>query len=1007
MLTSAGGILSLLQDNPSTKVGGGSSADDVRLKVQLTHFALKKLDVIVNEFWAEISDSIETIEVVHEDKAYPEDVRELAALVASKVYYHLGSYEDSLNYALGAGKLFDVTSTDQFVETTVAKCIDSYTAKRVQDLENGTSTVDPRLEDVVNRMIDRCMDHGQFRQALGIAIETKRLDVFERAITATRDQDKTNEMLSYAFRCAMGLIQNRSYRGELLTTLVKLYKGLSTPDFVQMSQCLIFLDEPLAVADVLEKLSNGSEADALMAYQIAFDMYESATQQFLSRVLAAVRRTAPIPIAEKEEKPKEESAEAMETDDKPAEEKKEEAPASTKVLDTKQAQLQSRVEKLSTILSGDKPIYLHLQFLIRNDHTDPLILKNTKDAVRVSICHTATVIANGFMHSGTTHDQFLRDNLDWLSRATNWAKLSATATLGVIHRGHEKESLSLMQSYLPKDTTGTSSGYAEGGGLYALGLIHANHGGEITEYLLNQVKEVSGERIKHGGCLGLGLAAMGTHRADVYEQLKFCLYQDDAVVGEAAGLALGLVELGSKSASAIEDMVAYAQETQHEKILRGLAVGISLTMYGRLEEADPLITSLCQDKDAILRRSGMYTIAMAYCGTGNNKAIKKLLHVAVSDVNDDVRRAAVMGLGFLLFKQPDHCPGVVQLLSESYNSHVRYGAAMALGIACAGTGNKEALSLIEPMKNDPVNYVRQGALIASALILVQQTEVTCPKVKEFRALYTKVISDKHEDVMAKFGAILAQGIIDAGGRNVTVSLQSRTGHTNMLAVVGMLVFTQYWYWFPLSHFLSLAFQPTAIIGLNSDLEMPVVSFKSAAKASTYAYPALLEEKKKETGEKVATAILSITNKQKRKEAGKNKKDKDEAMEVDDKEEKKDAKEKPDEKMEEDTKEEKKDDKEKEKSEKKEDPAFEILSNPARVMKAQLKVVTLEDERYKVSKDLSIGGVVMLQNTSGEQEEIVQPMVTKKEDASGDDEGAEPEPPQPFEWTEDDDSVYNI
>ena len=45
--------------------------------------------------------------------------------------------------------------------------------------------------------------------------------------------------------------------------------------------------------------------------------------------------------------------------------------------------------------------------------------------------------------------------------------------------------------------------------------------------------------------------------------------QDDAVTGEAAGLAMGLTELGSKSASAIEDMVAYAQETQHEKILRG------------------------------------------------------------------------------------------------------------------------------------------------------------------------------------------------------------------------------------------------------------------------------------------------------------------------------------------------------------------------------------------------------------------------------------------------------
>lgn len=112
--------------------------------------------------------------------------------------------------------------------------------------------------------------------------------------------------------------------------------------------------------------------------------------------------------------------------------------------------------------------------------------------MRNSVCHTATVIANSFMYCGTTSDQFLRDNLEWLARATNWAKFTATASLGVIHKGHEDEALSLMSTYLPKDS-GPGSGYSEGGGLYALGLIHANHGGKITEYLLNQLKEASSE----------------------------------------------------------------------------------------------------------------------------------------------------------------------------------------------------------------------------------------------------------------------------------------------------------------------------------------------------------------------------------------------------------------------------------------------------------------------------------------------------------------------------------
>ena len=66
------------------------------------------------------------------------------------------------------------------------------------------------------------------------------------------------------------------------------------------------------------------------------------------------------------------------------------------------------------------------------------------------------------------------------------------------------------------------------------------------------------------------------------------------------------------------------------------------------------------------------------------------------------------------------------------------------------------------MAKDPVDFVRQGAFIAQAMVLIQQTENTSPKVAGVRKLFEEVISDKHEEQLAKFGAILAQGIIDAG-----------------------------------------------------------------------------------------------------------------------------------------------------------------------------------------------------------------------------------------------------
>ena len=116
-----------------------------------------------------------------------------------------------------------------------------------------------------------------------------------------------------------------------------------------------------------------------------------------------------------------------------------------------------RYQRLRGILTGSTPIQLYLEFLYTHNHADLQILRNMKGAVeaRNSVCHSAVIFANATMHSGTTVDAFLRENLDWLSRATNWAKFNATAGLGVIHR-YAPSALSCMQraSWLTREPAG-------------------------------------------------------------------------------------------------------------------------------------------------------------------------------------------------------------------------------------------------------------------------------------------------------------------------------------------------------------------------------------------------------------------------------------------------------------------------------------------------------------------------------------------------------------------------
>ena len=76
--------------------------------------SLQSLVDLIPYHWAEIADQLTKIEELSEDEEFAHS--KLASLLASKIFFHIQSYEDSLNHALCAGDLFNVADSSDYTK---------------------------------------------------------------------------------------------------------------------------------------------------------------------------------------------------------------------------------------------------------------------------------------------------------------------------------------------------------------------------------------------------------------------------------------------------------------------------------------------------------------------------------------------------------------------------------------------------------------------------------------------------------------------------------------------------------------------------------------------------------------------------------------------------------------------------------------------------------------------------------------------------------------------------
>lgn len=378
----------------------------------LKSHALQKLLDCVDTLWHEVAESLPDLEAIAEDADLSPEMRQRAAAVASRVFFHLEEPTQALRLALDAGEgYFDVRQTTPYVERLVAAALDAYVQERrrlVSDEEDAipaaTTSAKKRqsmtaeevglpmdqLQALVHRLLESCCASGKFDHALGIALEARETEKVRDVLTASKFD---SALLKYALSSCGKVVQSKAFRQEALAVIAeclqKQFEGKHSSSAYDLILVYQLLGKALPVAKVLTTLIQGTEEESLLALQLCFDLMDSGDQAFVNSV-----------------------AEGMKEAEKADEEKEE---------------LKARWERTGKVLTGGFPSELALSFLHKHSNADRLIMETLKKSLeergsggRSSVLHNAAVMTHSYLYAGTTNDSFLRDYLDWMKKASNW-----------------------------------------------------------------------------------------------------------------------------------------------------------------------------------------------------------------------------------------------------------------------------------------------------------------------------------------------------------------------------------------------------------------------------------------------------------------------------------------------------------------------------------------------------------------------------------------------------------
>nr|CAD7424986.1 unnamed protein product [Timema monikensis] len=371
----------------------------------------------------------------------------------------------------------------------------------------------------------------------------------------------------------------------------------------------------------------------------------------------------------------------------------------------------------------------------------------------------ASTFVNAFVNTGFGTDKLVtgEDGKNWIYRNKEHGKMSAAASLGLIHLWDVDGGLSPIDRYLYG-----SDDYIKSGALLALGIVNCGVRNECdpAQALLMDYVLHSSNTLRIGSILGLGLAYAGSCRQDVVELIVPVLSDSHSTreVVAIAALACSLITVGFGSGEVtspiLQALMDMGPEDLENTYSRFLPLALGICYLGQKDAIEATSATLEVLPEPFRSMAQTMLQICAYAGTGDVLVIQELLHICSEHYSQEEKDESIS-------RNIEKKESKKNLKGEKNQDLSSMQGVATLGVALIAMGeeigNEMSTRIFGNLGRYGESSVRKAVPLAIALSSLSNPVLAVCDV------LNKYSHDIDEEVA--YNAVLCMGLVGAGTNN--------------------------------------------------------------------------------------------------------------------------------------------------------------------------------------------------------------------------------------------------